>query len=136
MCLIIINTSDLSSFAHIHPFLMKKENLKLFTHFQRPANKGHVGRGQTRRRTTDIIAAFRFKVSGHALDLHAKASRGREEQGFSKVVENDSYRIDFIVPDHIAAGQNTDIIFRVEDSKGKPVLDLEPLMVLEGIASS
>jgi hypothetical protein len=83
-----------------------------------------------------ILAAFRFKVSGHALDPPAKASRGREEENLSRVVENDSYRIDLIVPDHIAAGQNTDIIFRVEYSKGKPILDLEPLMAQEGIASS
>jgi hypothetical protein len=93
MCLIIVNTSDLSSFAHIHPFLMKRENLELFTHFERPANKKYVGRGQTRRRTTDIIAAFRFKVSGYALDQPVKASRGREEQDFSRVVENGRYRI-------------------------------------------
>jgi hypothetical protein len=47
-------------------------------------------------------------------------------------VENGSYRIDLIVPDHIASGQNTDIIFRVADSKGTPILDLEPLMAAEG----
>jgi hypothetical protein len=111
MWLIIVNTSDLSIFAHIHTSFPNQEGKFEIIHtFPEADNTRYVGRGQTRRRMTDIIAAFRFKMSGHALDLPAKASHGREEQDFSKVLENGSYRIDLMVPDHIAAGQNTDII--------------------------
>jgi hypothetical protein len=131
MHLIIINTSDLSSFAHLHP-IFNKENGSSFeiTHVFREADEYKAWVDVKPQGSNQILAAFRFKVSGEP--VHMTEAADRNEEKFSKVVDDGNYRIDLVVPDHVAAGHNIDLTFRIMDSRGNPVLDLEPLMAAGG----
>jgi plastocyanin len=131
MHLIIVNLSDLSSFAHLHP-IFNKENGSRFeiTHTFQEADEYKAWVDVKPHDASQVLAAFRFKVFGEP--VHKSKAVGRDEEQFSKVVDNGRYRIDLVLPDHVAAGHNVDFIFRVADSKGNPIHDLEPLMAAGG----
>jgi hypothetical protein len=131
MHLIIVNASDLSSFAHLHP-IFNKENGSRFeiTHTFQEADEYKAWIDVKPQDASQVLAAFRFKVFGEP--VHKPKAVGRDGEGLSKVVDNGNYRIDLIVPDHIAAGHNVDLTFRVADSKANPIHDLEPLMAAGG----
>jgi hypothetical protein len=131
MHLIIVNTSDLSSFAHLHPVFTEDDDARFeieYTFQEADEYKAWVdvkpqGAGQ-------VLAAFRFKVFGEP--VHKPKAADRNKEGFSKVLDNGNYRIDLVVPAHVAAGHNVDLTFRVADSKGNLIHDLEPLMAAGG----
>jgi|SRR5215211_654270 len=130
MHLIIVNSSDLSSFAHLHPIFNEQSGRFEITHTFQEADEYKAWVDVKPQDASQVLAAFRFKVFGEP--VHKPKAVGRDEEGLSKVVDNGNYRIDLVVPDHVAAGHNVDFTFRVADSKGNPVLDLEPLMAAGG----
>jgi hypothetical protein len=131
MHLIIVNTSDLSIFAHLHPTFVEERagRFEIIHNFQE-ADEYKAWVDIKPQGKNQVLAAFRFKVLREP--IHKPKAVGRNEERFSKVTENGSYRIDLLVPDHIAAGDNVDITFKVADSKGNPIHDLEPLMAAGG----
>ena len=128
MHLIIVNTSDLSRFAHLHPTL---ENGRFeIDHTFKEADEYKAWIDVKPKCESQVLAAFRFSISGEP--VHKPKAWERKEETFSKVMADGTYRIDLAVPDHVAAGHSVDITFRVADSNGKPIRDLEPLMAAGG----
>jgi hypothetical protein len=131
MHLIIVNTSDLSSFAHLHPTFVEENGSRFeITHTFHEADEYKAWVDVKPQGASQVLAAFRFKVAGEP--VHTPKAAGRDEEQFSKVVDNGRYRIDRVVPDHVATGHNVNITFRIADSEGNPICDLEPLMAAGG----
>jgi len=131
MHLIIVNTSDLSIFAHLHPTFVEENGSRFeITHTFHKADEYKAWVDIKPQGASQVLAAFRFRVSGEP--VHMPKATGRDEGQFSKVVDNGRYRIDLVVPDHVATGHNVNITFRIADSEGNPIRDLEPLMAAGG----
>lgn len=136
MHLIIVNTSDLSSFAHLHPIFNEENGSNSrfeITHTFQEADEYKAWVDVKPQDANQVLAAFRFKVFGEPVHKpRAVGGIDDDEEGLSKVVDSGNYRIDLVVPDHVAVGHNVEITFRVADSKGNPIYDLEPLMAAGG----
>jgi hypothetical protein len=131
MHVIIVNTSDLSIFAHLHPIFVGEKGSRFeITHTFHEADEYKAWVDVKPQGASQVLAAFRFKVLGEP--VHTPKAAGRDEKQLSKLVDNGRYRIDLIVPDHVAAGHNMNITFRIADSEGNPIRDLEPLMAAGG----
>ena len=129
--LVIVNTSDLSSFAHVHPVLSQDKSGKFtLDHMFQEADEYKAWVDFKPKGQSQVLAAFRFTVVGEP--VHKAKAAARDEKQFSKVVEGGGYRLDLIVPDQVAVGDKVDLTFRVAHSNGTPVRDLEPLMAAGG----
>lgn len=131
MHLVIVNTSDLSSFAHLHLILSQDKSGKFtLDHMFQAADEYKAWVDIKPKGQYQVLAAFRFTVAGEP--VHKPKAATRDEKQFSKVVDDGRYRVDLIVPDHVAAGHNMNLTFRVANSDGTPIRDLEPLMAAGG----
>jgi hypothetical protein len=131
MHLVIVSTSDLSSFAHVHPILSQDKSGKFtLDHIFQEADEYKAWVDVKPKGGSQLLAAFRITVAGE--QVHKPKAATRDKKEFSKIVEGGRYRVELIVPDDVAAGDNVNLTFRVAHSDGSPIRDLEPLMAAGG----
>jgi hypothetical protein len=132
MHLIIVNSEDLSHFAHIHPKLDKEAGIFHITHIFAKAGKYKMWIDAKPKGGIQILTAFAFNVEGQPIHTPVNITSDRT---FEKevVIDGQSYQItlDFH-QEHLSAGRDTKMTFEIRDANGKPIRNLEPLMAAGG----
>ncbi len=133
MHLIIVNSEDLSHFAHIHPNLNKETGIFHITHTFAKAGKYKMWIDAKPKSATQILTAFPFNVEGHP--VHTPANITSDRTFVKEVVVSDAQRyqisLDF-QPEKLGVGVDTKMTFEIRDANGKPIRNLEPLMAAGG----
>jgi hypothetical protein len=130
--LIIVNSEDLSHFAHIHPKLDKETSIFHITHTFSKAGKYKMWIDTKPKGRTQILTAFSFNVEGQP--VHTPASITSDKTFLKEVVtDGQTYQIalDFN-QERLSVGRNTKMTFEIRDANGKPISNLEPLMAAGG----
>jgi hypothetical protein len=130
--LIIVNSQDLSHFAHIHPKLDKETGIFHIVHTFAKAGKYKMWIDAKPRGGMQILTAFAFNVEGQPIHTPANITSDRT---FVKEVVSDgqSYQITLnFYQEHLSAGRDTKMTFEIRDADGKPIRNLEPLMAAGG----
>jgi hypothetical protein len=132
MHLIIVNSEDLSHFAHIHPKLNKETGIFNIVHTFAKAGKYKMWIDTKPKGGTQILTAFPFNVQGQPVHSPANIT---SDKTFVKEVMTDgqSYQVtlDF-QPEKLSVGMDTKMTFEIRDANGKPIRNLEPLMAAGG----
>jgi hypothetical protein len=135
MHLIIVNSEDLSHFAHVHPKLNKETGIFHITHTFAKAGKYKMWidvkpKGGIQR----LLTAFPFNVEGQPVHTPA-ATIVPDTMSMKKVViaDGQSYQVtlDF-QPKPLIARSSVKMTFEIKDSDNKPISNLEPLMAAGG----
>jgi hypothetical protein len=132
MHLIIVNSEDLSHFAHIHPELDKETDIFHITHTFSKAGKYKMWIDTKPKGGIQILRAFSFNVEGQP--VHTPASITSDKTFLKEVVtDGQTYQIalDFH-QERLGVGRNTRMTFEIRDANGKPISNLEPLMAAGG----
>jgi hypothetical protein len=133
MHLIIVNSEDLSHFAHIHPRLNKETGIFHITHTFSKAGKYKMWIDVKPKCGIQILTAFAFNVEGQPVHTPATIAH---EQTRVKILFADgrqSYQVTLnCQPEQIVAGRNVKMTFEIRDANGKPITNLEPLMAAGG----
>jgi hypothetical protein len=134
MHLIIVNSEDLSHFAHIHPKLDKETGIFHITHTFSKAGKYKMWidakpKGGIQQQ---ILTAFPFNVEGQP--VHTPGTIAHEQTRVKNVVADEqSYQVTLnCQPEHLVAGSDVKMTFEIRDVNGKPIRNLEPLMAAGG----
>jgi hypothetical protein len=132
MHLIIVNSNDLSYFAHIHPELNKETGIFHITHTFPEAGIYKMWIDIKPKDGMQVLTAFRFNVVGqpvHSLATITPDSTLRK----NIVTDGQSYQVtlDF-QPEHLITGRNIKMTFEIRDANRKPISNLEPLMAAGG----
>lgn len=132
MHLIIVNSEDLSHFAHIHPKLNKETGIFHITHTFAKAGKYKMWIDVKPRDGQQILTAFAFNVEGQP--VHTPATIAHEQTQVKNVVANgQSYQVMLnCQPERLVAGRDTKMTFEIRDANGKPIRNLESLMAAGG----
>jgi hypothetical protein len=133
MHLIIVNSEDLSHFAHIHPKLDKETGIFHITHTFVKAGKYKMWIDVKPKGGMQILTAFAFNVEGQP--VHTPATIAQERNCVKNVVaDGQSYQVSLnCQPEHLVAGRNIKMTFEINDAiNGKPITNLEPLMAAGG----
>jgi hypothetical protein len=132
MHLIIVNSEDLSNFAHIHPKLDKETGIFHITHTFTRAGKYKMWIDVKPKGGIQILTAFPFTVEGQP--VHTPATIAHEQTRVKNVVaDGQSYQITLnCQPERLVAGRDTKMTFEIRDANGKPITNLEPLMAAGG----
>jgi hypothetical protein len=132
MHLIIVNSEDLSHFAHIHPQLDKETGIFHITHTFAKAGKYKMWIDVKPKGGIQILTAFAFNVEGQP--IHFPATIAHEQTRVKNVVANgQSYQVTLNCQlEQLVAGRNIKMTFEVRDANGKPISNLEPLMAAGG----
>ncbi|HEU0143566.1 MAG TPA: hypothetical protein VFQ47_02160 [Nitrososphaera sp.] len=132
MHLIIVNSEDLSHFAHIHPRLDKETGIFHITHTFAKAGKYKMWIDVKPKGAMQILTAFPFNVEGQP--VHSPAAIAHEQTRVKNVVaDGQSYQVMLnCQPEHLVAGGNVKMTFEIRDANGKPISNLEPLMAAGG----
>src|ERR671919_1639234 len=133
MHLIIVNSEDLSHFAHIHPRLDKQTGIFHITHTFAKAGKYKMWIDvKPKDGMQQILTAFAFNVEGQP--IHSPAKIAHEQTRVKNVdAEGQSYQISLnCEPEQLVAGRNVKMTFEIRDASGKPISNLEPLMAAGG----
>jgi hypothetical protein len=132
MHLIIVNSEDLSHFAHIHPKLNKETGIFHITHTFAKAGKYKMWIDAKPKGGIQILTAFSFKVEGQP--VHSPASIAHEQTRVKNVVaDGQSYQVTLnCQPEQLVAGRDVKMTFEITDAIGKPIRNLEPLMAAGG----
>src|SRR5919106_2848979 len=132
MHLIIVNSEDLSHFAHIHPKLDNESGIFHITHTFTRAGKYKMWIDVKPKGGIQILTAFAFNVEGQP--VHSPASIAHEQTSVKNVVANgQSYQVTLnCQPERLIAGRDTKMTFEIRDANGKPIRNLEPLMAAGG----
>jgi hypothetical protein len=132
MHLIIVNSEDLSHFAHIHPELNKETGIFHITHTFAKAGKYKMWIDTKPKGGIQILTAFAFSVEGQPVHTPANIT---SEKTFVKevVIDGQSYQVtlDFH-QEHLSAGRDTKMTFEIRDANRNPISNLEPLMAAGG----
>jgi hypothetical protein len=132
MHLVIVNSEDLSYFAHIHPKLNKESGIFHISHTFPKAGKYKMWIDAKPKGGIQTLTAFAFNVEGQPVRSPATIT---VDQTLVKkvVVDAQSYRValDF-QREHLGVGRNTKMTFEIRDANGKPISNLEPLMAAGG----
>jgi hypothetical protein len=132
MHLIIVNSEDLSHFAHIHPKLDKETGIFHIVHTFQKAGKYKMWIDVKPKGGMQVLTAFRFNVEGQPVHTPANIT---SDKTFVKevVIDGQSYQItlDF-QPKPLIAGRTVTITFEIRDANGKPISNLELLMAAGG----
>ena len=132
MHLIIVNSEDLSHFAHIHPKLDKETGIFHIAHTFSKAGKYKMWIDAKPTGGIQILAAFAFNV--HGQPVHTPANITSDKTFVKEVVTDGQHyqvTLDF-QRDNLDVGRNTTMTFEIRDSNGKPISNLEPLMAAGG----
>jgi hypothetical protein len=132
MHLIIVNSEDLSHFAHIHPKLDKERGIFHIAHTFAKAGKYKMWIDAKPKGGIQILTAFAFNVEGQP--VHSPATIAHEQVHVKNVVaEGQSYQVSLVCqPEQLIAGRNVKMTFEIRDANGKPISNLEPLMAAGG----
>jgi hypothetical protein len=132
MHLIIVNSEDLSHFAHIHPKLNKETGIFHITHTFSRAGKYKMWIDVKPKGGIQILTAFPFNVEGQP--VHTPATIAHEQNHVKNVVaDGQSYQVTLnCQPEQLVAGGNVKMTFEIRDANGKPISNLEPLMAAGG----
>ncbi len=132
MHLIIVNSEDLSHFAHIHPKLDKETGIFHITHTFAKAGKYKMWIDVKPKGGIQILTAFAFNVEGQP--VHSPATLAHEQTQVKNVVaDGQSYQVTLnCQPEQLVAGRDTKMTFEIRDANGKPISNLEPLMAAGG----
>jgi hypothetical protein len=132
MHLIIVNSEDLSHFAHIHPKLNKETGVFSIVHTFAKAGKYKMWIDAKPKGGIQILTAFPFNVEGQPVHSPTNIT---SDKTFVKEVMTDgqSYQVtlDF-QPQKLGVGMDTKMTFEIRDANGKPISNLEPLMAAGG----
>jgi hypothetical protein len=132
MHLIIVNSEDLSHFAHIHPKLDNETGIFHISHTFAEAGKYKMWIDVKPKGGMQVLTAFSFTVAGHP--VHSPADITSDKTFVKEVVtDGQSYQVtlDF-QPEQLIAGRNVKMTFKIKDANGKPISNLEPLMAAGG----
>lgn len=132
MHLIIVNSEDLSHFAHIHPKLDKETGIFHITHTFAKAGRYKMWIDAKPKGAMQILTAFPFNVEGQP--VHSPAAIAHEQTRVKNVVaDGQSYQVMLnCQPEHLVAGGNVKMTFEIRDANGKSISNLEPLMAAGG----
>jgi hypothetical protein len=133
MHLIIVNSEDLSHFAHIHPKLDKETGIFHITHTFSKAGKYKMWIDvKPKGGIQQILTAFPFNVEGQP--VHTPGTIAHEQTHVKNVVADEqSYQVTLnCQPEHLVAGRDVKMTFEIRDVNGKPIRNLEPLMAAGG----
>jgi hypothetical protein len=133
MHLIIVNSEDLSHFAHIHPRLDKETGIFHITHTFSKAGKYKMWIDVKPKGGAQILTAFAFNVEGQP--VHSPAATIAHEQTRVKnvVADGQSYQVSLnCQPERLVVGRNVKMTFEIKDANGKPIRNLQPLMAAGG----
>jgi hypothetical protein len=132
MHLIIVNSEDLSHFAHIHSKLDKETGVFSIVHTFSKAGKYKMWIDAKPKGGIQILTAFAFNVEGQP--VHTPATIAHEQTRVKNVVANgQSYQVTLnCQPERLVAGRNVKMTFEIRDANGKPISNLEPLMAAGG----
>jgi hypothetical protein len=132
MHLIIVNSEDLSHFAHIHPKLDKETGIFHMIHIFSKAGKYKMWIDVKPKGGVQILTAFPFNVEGQPVHFPANI---RSEKTFVKevVIDGQTYQITLeFDQERLGVGKDTKMTFEIRDANGKPISNLEPLMAAGG----
>jgi hypothetical protein len=121
MHLIIVNSEDLSHFAHIHPELDKETGIFHIAHTFAKAGKYNMWIDAKPKGGIQVLAAFAFNVEGQP--VHSPTSIVPDQTLVKNVVaEGQSYQVtlDF-GREHLSVGRNIKMTFEIRDAKGNPI---------------
>jgi hypothetical protein len=132
MHLIIVNSEDLSHFAHIHPKLDKETGIFHITHTFAKAGKYKMWIDVKPKGGIQILTAFSFNVEGQP--VHIPATVAHERNRVKNVVaDGQSYQVTLnCQPEQLVTGRDIKMTFEIRDANGKPIRNLEPLMAAGG----
>jgi hypothetical protein len=133
MHLVIINSEDLSYFAHIHPRLDEGSGVFTIDHNFAESGRYKMWIDVKPKGGTQILTAFRFNVEGHP--VHSRATTIAPDQTLVKkvVADGQSYQVTLnFQPEDLAPSKNVTMSFEIRDANGKPIRNLEPLMAAGG----
>ncbi|MDQ4017086.1 MAG: hypothetical protein M3129_00915, partial [Thermoproteota archaeon] len=129
MHLIIVNSEDLSYFAHIHLRLDKETGIFHVAHTFSKAGKYKMWIDVKPKGGMQSLAAFPFNVEGQP--VHTPATIVPDATSMKKVViaDGQSYQVtlDF-QPKPPIARSSVKMTFEIKDANNKPISNLEPLM--------
>jgi hypothetical protein len=132
MHLIIVNSEDLSHFAHIHPELNKETGIFHITHTFSKAGRYKMWIDAKPKGGMQTLTAYAFNVVGQP--VHSPATIVPDSTLRKNVVtDGQSYQVtlDFQT-EHLITGRNVKMTFEIRDANGKPISNLEPLMAAGG----
>jgi hypothetical protein len=130
--LIIVNSEDLSHFAHIHPKLNKETGIFHVAHTFAKAGRYKMWTDSKPSGGMQILTAFAFNVEGQP--VHSPANITSDKTFVKEVVtDGQSYQVtlDF-QRENLGVGRNTKMTFEIRDADRKPISNLEPLMAAGG----
>jgi hypothetical protein len=132
MHLIIVNSQDLSHFAHIHPKLDKETGIFHIIHTFAKAGKYKMWIDVKPKGGIQILTAFDFNVKGQP--VHSPADITPDKTFLKEVVtDGQSYQVTLnFQGEHLGVGRDTKMTFEIRDANGKPISNLEPLMAAGG----
>jgi hypothetical protein len=132
MHLIIVNSEDLSYFAHIHPKLNKETGIFHIAHTFSKAGKYKMWIDTKPTGGMQILAAFAFSVEGQP--VHTPTNITSDKTFVKEVVaEAQHYQVtlDF-QRENLGVARNVTMTFEIRDANGNPISNLEPLMAAGG----
>ena len=132
MHLIIVNSEDLSHFAHIHPKLDKETGIFRINHTFAKAGKYKMWIDTKPKGGIQVLTAFSFNVEGQP--VHTPASITSDKTFLKEVVtDGQTYQITLdLHQERLGVGRDTKMTFEIRDANGKPISNLEPLMAAGG----
>jgi hypothetical protein len=133
MHLIIVNSEDLSHFAHIHPKLDEKTGIFHIVHTFSKAGKYKMWIDvKPKGGMQQVLTAFPFNVEGHPVHTPANITSDKK---FVKEVSADGQAYQVTLDFHqerLDVGRNIKMTFEISDANGKPIRNLQPLMAAGG----
>jgi hypothetical protein len=133
MHLIIVNSEDLSHFAHIHPKLDEKTGIFYIVHTFSKAGKYKLWIDvKPKGGMKQVLTAFPFNVEGQPVHTPANITSDKK---FVKEVSADGQAYQVTLDFHqerLDVDRNIKMTFKISDANGKPIRNLEPLMAAGG----
>jgi hypothetical protein len=133
MHLVIVNSEDLSHFAHIHPKLDKETGIFHIAHTFQKAGKYKMWIDVKPKGGIQVLTAFPFNVEGHP--VHTPTTIVPDTTSMRKVVITDRHSylvtLDF-QPKLLIAKSSVKMTFEIKDANNKPISNIEPLMAAGG----
>jgi hypothetical protein len=133
MHLVIVNSEDLSHFAHLHPKLDKETGIFHIAHTFQKAGKYKMWIDVKPKGGIQVLTAFPFNVEGHP--VHIPTAIVSDMTSMKKVVIADGHsylvKLDF-QPKPLIATSSVKMTFEIKDADNKPISNIEPLIAAGG----
>lgn len=130
---LVVVSDDLSYFAHVHPKFNDREKVFAITHTFPAAGRYRMWVDVKPKGAGQLIKKFDLNVDGKPARQPIPIVADRN---FAKDIVaaggQKYYQVQLKVPERINAGKDTEIVFELSDSQGRPITDLEPLMAAGG----